>query len=771
MKALSSKTKIFIHIYLSFIGLHIFGYFARLDQFHDSTFILAYFTLCVASFYAVKTAPSFHRLLFWVVSFVWLDFICNLLYLLIIYSQVQLNHFHLILVDYFFALPSIFLLIICLEIFYLIRERLNYKFFLINILGISVFFMALVHGIISHHFSLFLDSYVSNSSFLIYALDTTSLVILISILSSLFKERLNHSVFLTLMGVALFCVTEFIFFIVDTLYPQLIIPLLPSLASTLSPLVLIYGLLHLIDHPSHLVHPASPEKIESPRVIILSKTKIHIILFTLSCLVLFLGLVDFSTFSYMNLILLIYFMISNSYLISIQNRQFMKEQRELHEELKEKVKLSNIEILKQNIKLQDIVNHDLLTNAYNRHYFQELLSSLSENIRLFAVDIAYFSNINQIFGDAIGDEVLIYLYQCLRRAFPNQFIFRVDSDEYVILIHNQPRSTQDICNQIFEAVKAPFVSEFYTIPLNIYIGVAEYSGNDIEDKPENLLMKVNFALNEIKSSHIFPPVQIFDQALADKKYRHGLIQSQLDSINFDEEFILYFQPQYSADGQTLTGAEALLRWFSPKLGPVSPGEFIPIAEESANIIRIVNWTLKKACQQAYEWEQKYGQTVKIGVNVSPKYIEQAHFYDNLESLVLAQGWKLNALDLEITETSVMHLDVSVTDLFQKLSDMGVSTSIDDFGTGYSSLSYIKNLKISTLKIAKELIDNLSQNPDDELIINAIIKMAQGLNIKTIAEGIETRDQAAILQRLGCDQIQGYYFGPPVPPEEFVKIHL
>ena len=140
-------------------------------------------------------------------------------------------------------------------------------------------------------------------------------------------------------------------------------------------------------------------------------------------------------------------------------------------------------------------------------------------------------------------------------------------------------------------------------------------------------------------------------------------------------------------------------------------------------------------------------------------------------MVLAYGLNVNWLDLEITETSVMHLDLSVIELFKKLSNFGISTSIDDFGTGYSSLSYIKNLKISTLKIAKELVDSLSQDSNDALIVNAIIKMAQGLNIKTIAEGVETREQLATLRSLGCDYIQGYYFGKPLPPEEFVKMHL
>ncbi|RRD95029.1 bifunctional diguanylate cyclase/phosphodiesterase [Clostridiales bacterium COT073_COT-073] len=767
----NAKTKLFISIYFSLMILYIIAYLTNMAVLRDTCLTLSTFSLCWLSLYALKTTHTFHRLLFWIVSFFWMDFLCRLFYILASGDYVKFAPWVFALMDVIFSLPSLILLIICLEILYLIRERLNSRFLLINMAGITFFFTVMAWGIVSFRFDSMMHHFYSPFSLFPYLLDILCLILLISILSSLIHDQLHNSVFLTLMGIALFCTADIAFLIVDVFYTDQVPIITWILISAAISLLLIFSLFKLINSSGHFIHHSIQQQTNKNEPIALSKTKIHSLLFVLSCFCLLCQIVDFAIFSYMNLALLIYFLGSNSYLISYQNQQYVKKQRVLNNELEEKVKQRNIAILKQNIKLQDLANRDLLTNAYNRRHFQEVITGLNENARLFAVDILQFSNINQVFGEAIGDRVLIHLYKILHQAFPAQSIFRVDSNEYVILFRSPKDNSEDICQRIFETVKLPFVSEFYTIPLDICIGVADYCGLCVEDKPENLLIKANFALNEVKSSNIIPPMLYFDQNLADKKYRYGLIQSLLDSINFDEEFQLYYQPQYTADGSTLIGAEALLRWFSPKLGAVSPGEFIPIAEESPTIIKIVDWTLKKACRQISEWNKIYGKQLKIGVNVSPKYIERPYFYENLEALTQYEDWNLGSIDLEITETSIMHLDLSVTELFQKLSDMGISTSIDDFGTGYSSLSYIKNLKISTLKIAKELIDSLSQDSSDELIINAIIKMAQGLHIKTIAEGIETREQAAILQRLGCDYIQGYYFGRPVPPEEFVKMHL
>ncbi len=762
-----SKFKIHMVIFGIFSLLSLSGSIFQIPFLLDLGILLCSLTLGISALTMLKNAVSFQRFLFWIVSFVWCKLFSILFFVLereqyfIIPSWLK----HIFNIVHF--LPSLFLFFTCCEILYLIQERIDLKFFLINVLGFSAFFGVLVFGILTLHV---LPGNSQLSWSLVDGLDLLTIVLLGTTLASLPRKQLHTGVIITFTGIAIFNLIDLSYIILSLFSVSKSFLMYWSLLCLLPPLLLALALRSLIVQPNHITTAAVSDNdfFSEPSYI---RFRVHYLLFALSLIVLLFNLIELSIFFFMNLILLVYLLISNSYQVAANSRQYMKQQQLRHNELEETVKQRNIDILKQNIKLQEVANRDALTNAYNRRYLQELLSILDEDAQLLAIDILQFNNINQVFGDSVGDSVLIHLYKVLQQAFPTHPIFRVDSNEYVILIRGKAQNIDQLSKKIFEAVEKPFISEFYKITLDVGVGVSTYSAEAPTEKPDNLLSQANFALNEVKSSVVLPRILVFDQKLADKKYRYGLIQSLLDSINYDEEFILYFQPQYSADGSALIGVEALLRWSNPKLGMVSPGEFIPIAEESPTIIKIVDWTLKKACTQIKAWNTEYGRQLKVGINISPKYVEKPSFYEDLQRLVLSQELNVNWLDLEITETSVMHLDLSVIDLFKKLSDFGISTSIDDFGTGYSSLSYIKNLKISTLKIAKELVDSLSQDSSDALIINAIIKMAQGLNIKTIAEGVETKEQLQALHSLGCDYIQGYYFGRPLPADEFVKMHL
>ena len=764
-----SRFKVHIVLYGLFFLVSVFASFTEQPLMLDIGSLACSAILGIVSLIILKSAVSFQRFLCWLVSFVWCDFFSSLSILIIRDNYFVLPDWLNKIIYLIDIAPTFLLLFTCFEVIYLIRERLDFRFFLINLVEFFAFFSVTLYGIM-----IFLIPYgvlIMDNIFVL--INVASIILIISLVTSVPKGQLHQSLIITLVGIVLYNIIDSGYVVFPMLglgdSPQFlmfwwIIYFLPPLAVTLA-------LFALVKHSGYLTTYSVREKDANLTSFSFRRGNIQYVLFALTLIAFLFHIIGISLFLLATLILLMHLLISNFYQISVQNRQYIQKQKTLHDELKEEVTQRNIELLKQNIKLQEVVNRDFLTNAYNRRYLQELLAGLNEDARLFAIDILQFSNINQVFGESVGDQVLIHLYNTLQQAFPTQLIFRVDSNEYVILFRGAIHDINEISRKIFDVVAIPFISGFYKISLDVGVGVSTYSTSDSEDKPDNLLAKVNFALNEVKASVIQPRILVYDQRLADKKYRYGLIQSLLDSINYDDEFRLFFQPQYTADGNTLIGMEALLRWTSPTLGSVSPAEFIPIAEETSTIINIVGWTLKKACLQVKEWNSKYGLQLKVGVNLSPKFVEKPDFYEDLQKMVLAYGLNVNWLDLEITETSVMHLDLSVIELFKKLSNFGISTSIDDFGTGYSSLSYIKNLKISTLKIAKELVDSLSQDSNDALIVNAIIKMAQGLNIKTIAEGVETREQLATLRSLGCDYIQGYYFGKPLPPEEFVKMHL
>ncbi|MDO4765418.1 MAG: bifunctional diguanylate cyclase/phosphodiesterase [Eubacteriales bacterium] len=771
MKTNSSNLKLHITTYLLLAIASVFSLFAGNLLLQDlfltcGNIILCYIILCL-----YKNALIMKRLVLWIVGFFCSDFLWSSLLILrdreYIHNSLAISLF----IRFLEVLPSLFLLISAIEIFFAVRNKINLKFFLLNLFGVTAFTIVLVYGSFMYRILPLVDISFFQHLYLHNIIDIIGLILLISVLSSLATAKLNKSFYFIAITIAVFHWLNLLYTLLNTIEISIFFSIFWFFVYSLAPLLLFFSLDTLAQSPDFVLYNRSSEEILEVEALATTKIKSQYFLFGLSFLSLMIGLINFSIFSNLNLILLVYFLASNFYLLSLQNKTNMKRQKELKDELEEKVRQRNIEILKQNIKLQDLANRDLLTSSYNRRYFQDILSTLVEDAKLYAIDILQFNNINQVFGESVGDEVLIHLSNVLHKAFPSQPIFRVDSNEFVILFRGNLQSIDEISKKIFDAVSLPFVSEFYTISLDIGVGVATYDSQSFDEKPETLLTKANFALNEVKSSLILPRVLVFDQKLADKKYRYSLIQSLLDTINFDDEFQMFYQAQYTADGSTLVGVEALIRWFSPKLGFVSPGEFIPIAEESATIIKIVDWTLKKACHQINLWNRQYNMHLKVGINISPKYIERPNFLSDVQRYVSHENLDVNWMDLEITETSIMHLDLSVIDLFKDLSSLGISTSVDDFGTGYSSLSYIKNLKISTLKIAKELVDSLSQDSNDALIINAIIKMAQGLHIKTIAEGVETKEQAQVLRELGCDYIQGYYFGKPLPPEDFVRIHL
>jgi len=217
--------------------------------------------------------------------------------------------------------------------------------------------------------------------------------------------------------------------------------------------------------------------------------------------------------------------------------------------------------------------------------------------------------------------------------------------------------------------------------------------------------------------------------------------------------------------------EALLRWIHPEEGFISPADFIPIAEETGIIFSLGEWVINQAMCQVKAWNQKYNMDLQVGINISPLQIENSDFVNRIRQKIHDEDIKPEWIDIEITEGVAMSSQVSMEEIFSGLANIGISISIDNFGTGYSSLSYIKRFDIDRLKIAKELIDNIAEDKNTLLIVKAIIMMARGMGLKTIAEGVEEPNQLEILKVLECDEIQGYIFGRPVPPEIFELEHI
>jgi len=266
-------------------------------------------------------------------------------------------------------------------------------------------------------------------------------------------------------------------------------------------------------------------------------------------------------------------------------------------------------------------------------------------------------------------------------------------------------------------------------------------------------------------------VSFFDSALIAGIERCNRIDLALRRASLTTEFYLVYQPQFSVDGVRLVGMEALVRWNSPDLGFVAPDEFIPIAEENGIITPLSDWIMVTALRQIADWNTRYSRNLLMGINVSPRQLDDVNFLNKLEAAIDECKTLPEWINIEITERSAMKGETFLTGIFNRLASLNISSSIDDFGTGYSSLSYLKEFDIEYLKIAKELIDGIATNETSAQIVQAIIMIATALKLETIAEGVESEDQVKILTALGCDEIQGYYYGRPALPDEFETLYL
>ena len=436
-----------------------------------------------------------------------------------------------------------------------------------------------------------------------------------------------------------------------------------------------------------------------------------------------------------------------------------KELRQRNEELKEK-----------NGLLGDLIYFDMNLGLYTIRYLQENLPDWNAErpLTLIVIDIKDFKNINSQFSYAVGDAVLSTVSSRLKMIYSRDtFLFRLNSNKFGILFLKELNKNQieQVADEIYRMEQTPIKIGEMNIRVKFSIGIACYEKGS--EDIQKILESAEYAEREAHRMIEEHAYQIFDREIERKIEREKAIRRLLEDIDFNEEFELHYQPQCDVNGNLL-GMEALLRWTSPELGKISPGEFIPIAEQSTVILRIAQWTLRKGIEQIKIWNTKYKSNYRAGINISTKFIENASFLKYVQDVIAEFEIPARWLDLEVTETSLMNMNKDIIRLFEELSELGVSISIDDFGTGYSSLSYINSFQISNIKIARELVESIVTNPKESALVKAIIMMANSLELDIVAEGVEEKSQLQTLAFLGCEKIQGYYFGRPQSASDFEK---
>ncbi|WP_325950775.1 putative bifunctional diguanylate cyclase/phosphodiesterase [Pseudomonas putida] len=427
-----------------------------------------------------------------------------------------------------------------------------------------------------------------------------------------------------------------------------------------------------------------------------------------------------------------------------------------------------------NQELTQLALHDTLTDLPNRTLLadriEQAIAKVAEQGGCFAlmfIDLDGFKPVNDAFGHHIGDLLLKAVAARLRGHLHSQdTLARIGGDEFVLLVELQePNDAMDVAVKQVNLVSRPFRVAEHDLQLSASLGIVLYPGNG-QDQHE-LLRNADAAMYHAKSAGK-NGYSFFDVSMNSNARQQLQLLQDLRLALEQRQFSLHYQPKFDAHTCQPIGAEALLRWEHPQQGLLLPDRFIGLAEKTGLIIPIGEWVLIEACRQMRQWLDQGHLGWRMAVNLSAIQFCHAGLVDSVARALQQNGLPANCLTLEITETTAMHdADASLT-VLQRLSDMGVDLSIDDFGTGYSSLMYLKRLPANELKIDRGFVRDLEQDSDDAAIVSAIVALGQALGLRIVAEGVETDKQQDFLTRLGCDSLQGYLLGQPVPAEQFMS---
>lgn len=447
----------------------------------------------------------------------------------------------------------------------------------------------------------------------------------------------------------------------------------------------------------------------------------------------------------------------------------LEEQNEVLKQAEEKY------IIKQK-QLHFQANHDALTGLPNRLLFNDrLIQSIEKAKRkkskfaLLFIDLDHFKEINDSLGHDIGDEILNTVALRLKSSKRDEdTLARLGGDEFIVILEDlhQIQDASSIANKILKSLSQSISVNDNVLYVSSSIGISIYP--DDGDSAQNLLKYADSAMYKAKDEGR-NNFQYYNSTMTELAFERVVMETSLRAGLKNNEFVVYYQPQVHGITDNIIGMEALVRWQHPTMGLVFPNKFIPLAESTGLIIELDRYVMKTAMTQISKW---YGQGLNPGVlsmNLSVKQLQKEDFITMLKELIEETNCKPEWIELEVTEGQVMTHPEEAIVILQTISDIGIELAIDDFGTGYSSLAYLKRLPIDKLKIDQAFVKDLPDDEEDVGITKVVIALSKSLNLKVIAEGVETKEQRDFLIENGCENIQGYFYSKPIPADEFENI--
>ena len=468
--------------------------------------------------------------------------------------------------------------------------------------------------------------------------------------------------------------------------------------------------------------------------------------------------------------------------ISLEKETFTPEFAELLQRLVDNVSfaLENFdradEKTKADERIEYLASHDSLTDLPNREMFNGMLrraiDSAARYQRQFAllfIDLDRFKVINDSLGHDAGDMLLVEIGGRLRRALrSSDVVARLGGDEFVVILEEaaERHEVERISGELLSVLSQPLQLSGHECHTTASIGIAMYpsDGADIQTLTKNADMAMYLAKEDGKNGFRF-----FTKEIKTQSIERLTLESALRRALERDQFSLHYQPKIDMASGQITGVEALLRWNHPDLGTVSPGQFIPLAEETGLIVPIGRWVLKEACAQNMAWQRRGLRPVTVAVNLSPRQFADPHLLQDVDEALLASGMSPVLLQLEVTESMVMRNVSRAIKVLDAIQSRGIRLAIDDFGTGYSSMSLMKQFPIDTIKIDRSFVRDLPVDTEDQAIAQAIISMGKALGMTVIAEGVETVEQETFLRNHACDEMQGFLFSRPLPAKQMADL--
>ncbi len=421
----------------------------------------------------------------------------------------------------------------------------------------------------------------------------------------------------------------------------------------------------------------------------------------------------------------------------------------------------------QEARLSYLASNDSLTGAWTRDEFVRQLQSFHSlrggptcGAALISIDLRRFNQVNEAFGHLVGDQMLKAVVARLRSAGLTM-VARLGGDNFAVAAHNASDATAvaELCRRLIQRLREPYSIGDHKVVIGVSLGAA--TTQDQSFSPDKLLTQANIAESAAKklSANSFA---LYSPAMEDELNDKLSMEAALRRAIAAGELSLNYQPQFHLASGRLLGAEALMRWRHPQQGMISPVKFIPLAEETGLIVDLGRWALQTACRDAAEWPRH----LRVAVNVSPIQFEATDMVAEIAGALQREGLAPSQLEIEITEGVFISGEAEIPAALERIRELGVSVALDDFGTGYSSLSYLGRMPIDKVKIDRSFVQNLAEGGEPEAIIQAILTLSQRLGKTVLAEGAETSEQARALSRMGCDAVQGFYFGRPTSLEAF-----